>query len=262
MHVVCTEKKSTGRTARVAKSVAIALTVTVVSACATVVRTDAPTIAHVHIGHALTGWFDTPNKNGLLVTAEQEATIAAANAELMIEVATRGDLVAAKKFLKNIGHALDPETYPGGNGKGYGLRRAANGAISHLKFAADSADATNNVLRSVARTSIVANSALEKCDEALILVEEAMLIDDLEILAELGRELRDLTNDIAGGPDKSSSDAYGLFEFRSDIETMVDREDPPYTTVESFYLFNLIKLPEGGWAFAKGRRRRAGGTSY
>lgn len=232
------------------------------SACSSVVRTDAPTISHVHIGHALTGWFDTPNKVGLLVTAEQEATIAAANAALMIEAAVKGDLPTTKKLLGNIGNALDPETYPDGNGKGYGLRKATNGAISHLKFAADSPDASNNTLRSVARTSIVANSALEKTDEALILVEEALKIDDLDVLAELGRELLILTNDIAGGPDKSTPDAYGLFEFRSDIEAMVDREDPPYTTVESFYLFNLIRLPDGGWAFGKGNRRRSGGTSY
>jgi hypothetical protein len=256
------EKQTSATMTRLSGAAIIAFTVTMLAGCASVVRTDAPTIAHVHIGHALTGWFDTPNKNGLLVTAEQEATIAAANAELLIEAATRGDLAASKKLLNNIGHALDPETYPQGNGKGYGLRKATNGAISHLKFAADSADASNNVLRSVAKTSIVADSALEKCDEALILVEEALSIDDLDILAELGRELRDLTNDIAGGPDKSSADAYGLFEFRSDIEDMVDREDPPYTTVESFYLFNLIKLPEGGWGFSKSRRRRAGGTSY
>lgn len=233
-----------------------------ISACANVVRTDAPTISHVHIGHALTGWFDTPNKVGLLVIAEQEATIAAANAQLMIEAATKGDLPATKTFLGNIGHALDPETYTEGNGKGYGLRKATNGAISHLKFAADSADATNNTLRSVARTSIVVNSALDKTDEALILVEEAMQIDDLDVLSELGRELLSMTNDIAGGPEKATADAYGLFEFRSDIEAMVDREDPPYTTVESFYLFNLIRLPDGGWAFGKGNRRRSGGTSY
>lgn len=262
MHAVCSGKKSCSGWLGLSAAATVAFAVTLLSGCATVVRTDAPTIAHVHIGHALTGWFDTPNKVGLLVTAEQEATIAAANAELMIEAATRGDLGAIKRFLTNIGNALDPETYPVGNGKGYGLRKATNAAMSHLKFAGDSADASNNVLRSVARTSIVANSALEKCDEALILVEEALQIDDLEILAELGRELRDMTNDIAGGPSKANPDAYGLFEFRSDIEAMVDREDPPYTTVESFYLFNLIRLPDGGWAFAKGRRRRAGGTSY
>lgn len=228
--------------------------------CSTVVRKDAPTISHVHIGHSLTGWHDTPNKLGLLVTAEQEATIAAANADLLIEAARKGDLAGTKKFLTNLGHVLDPETYPEGNGKGYGLRKAANGAISHLKFAADSPDASSNALRSIARTAILANSAVEKCDELLLLVEEALTIDEVEILAELGPDIRTLAYDIAGGTEKVTADAYGLFELRSDIEAMVDREDPPYTTVESFYLFNLIRLPDGGWEFAKGRRRNSSGS--
>jgi len=33
----------------------------------------APTIAHVHIGHAITGVHVTPNKEGYLVTAERRA---------------------------------------------------------------------------------------------------------------------------------------------------------------------------------------------
>ena len=33
----------------------------------------APTIAHVHIGHAMTGWYETPNKEGLFVLAENKA---------------------------------------------------------------------------------------------------------------------------------------------------------------------------------------------
>ena len=34
-----------------------------------------PTIAHAHIGHAVTGWHDTPEQQGLLVTAAREAEI-------------------------------------------------------------------------------------------------------------------------------------------------------------------------------------------
>lgn len=229
--------------------------------CSSIVQEDTPTIAHVHIGHSLTGWVDTPNNLGLLVTAEQEATIAAANADLLIENSSKGDLDSSIRFLKNIGHVLDPEKYPEGNGKGYGLRKAVNGAISHLKFASDSADASNNVLRSIALTTIRATSALDKCDELITLVDEMIKIGDIEIIAELAKDIRKLAYDIAGGSIKVTDDAYGLFELRSDIEDMVAREDPPYSTVKSFYLFNLIRLPDGSWEFAKGRRRSSS-SSY
>jgi uncharacterized lipoprotein YmbA len=42
----------------------------------------APTIAHVHIGHAMTGWHDTPGKQGLFIVAEQKAAEALAAAQL------------------------------------------------------------------------------------------------------------------------------------------------------------------------------------
>ena len=246
----------------VGRTLALCLSLTALSGCGTVVKKEAPTISHIHIGHALTGWIDTPNKVGLLVTAEQEATIASANAELLVEAAGRGDLGQAKKYLTNLGHALNPEVYPQGNGKGYGLRKSTEGAISHLRFASESADASNNVLRTVAKTSIVATSALDKIDELQVLLEAGAESEEAAVLVELGKEMQSLASDIAGGPGKSDPNAYGLFEFRTDIEDMVAREDPPYSSVESFYLFNLIRLPDGGWGFAKGRRRRAGGATY
>ena len=239
----------------------IALSCTMTTACSTLVSKETPTIAHTHIGHALTGWVDTPNRLGLLVVAEQEATIAAANAELLVESTQQNNLRNSKKHLLNIAHALDPETYPEGNGKGYGLRKATLGAISHLKFAAASPDASSNTLRNVTRTTIRANSALEKSDELLLLIKEAIEIDEIEVLVELAEDFRTLTSDIAGGPDKITPQAYGLFELRTDIEALVDGEDPPYSTVDSFYLFNLLRLPDGSWEFAKGRRRR-GTTNY
>lgn len=229
----------------------VALTAVFLLASCAAIRKGAPTIAHVHIGHSLTGWVETPNKLGLLVTAEQEAIIAQANSELLIEAAGKSELERSKLYLSNIGNALDPKTHPEGNGKGYGLRRAASGAIFHLTFAAESPDASPNVITSVERTSVIAQRVLEKIDETLVLVEEALKIDEPEILVELGKEIKNLTGDIAGGPSKASTDAYGLYEFRKDIEKMVDREDPPYTTVGSWYLFNLIRLTDGSWSFRK-----------
>ena len=79
----------------------------------------------------------------------------------------------------------------------------------------------------------------------------------MEIIAE---EIVQTLNAIAGGPEPS--DNYSLYTFRNDIEEMVAREDPPYETVESFYLFNLVKLPDGQWGFASRSSRGSAGVGY
>ena len=32
---------------------------------------------------------------------------------------------------------------------------------------------------------------------------------------------------------------------------MIGREKPPYVTVDQWYLFNLVRLPNGKWVFDK-----------
>ena len=44
-----------------------------------------PTIAHVHIGHAITGWKHSPGQKDLFQVAEEEADIAPAHAGYAIE---------------------------------------------------------------------------------------------------------------------------------------------------------------------------------
>jgi len=38
---------------------------------------------------------------------------------------------------------------------------------------------------------------------------------------------------------------------RRDLVDMINREDPPYRTVDEWYLFNLVRLPSGLWVFDK-----------
>ncbi|MHC4560977.1 MAG: hypothetical protein ACYS80_27155, partial [Planctomycetota bacterium] len=49
------------------------------------------------------------------------------------------------------------------------------------------------------------------------------------------------------GPDPGE---YGLEQLRSQITSMTDREDPPYQPVSQRYLFGLVRLPSGKWAFS------------
>src|ERR1700684_2977894 len=65
-----------------------------------------PTIAHVHIGHAITGVHVTPNQEGYLVTAERRGREAS---EFVKLAAAANDLAEIKKNAAAAVHATDSE---------------------------------------------------------------------------------------------------------------------------------------------------------
>jgi hypothetical protein len=38
---------------------------------------------------------------------------------------------------------------------------------------------------------------------------------------------------------------------RAEVQAMLSRETPAYRTVDQWYLFNLVRLPNGRWVFDK-----------
>ncbi|NND92404.1 MAG: hypothetical protein HKN42_16205 [Granulosicoccus sp.] len=230
------------------------------SSCASVVNREPPSIAHIHIGHAITAWPLAPKKQGLLVAAELASVAAVANAELMLKAAREGDLERAQKFLRATATEVDPGFLDKKVSNEYGLRKAAAEAITHLQLASEVDDASANVQRTVTTTRIKAEDLIDRSDELLAFLDagsKAQSVEEMEIIAE---EIVRTLKTIAGGPDISGS--YSLFDFRQDIEAMVAREDPPYETVESYYLFNLVKLPDGQWGFASRSSRGSAGVGY
>ena len=79
------------------------------SGCGVLVK-KSPTIAHVHVGHALTAWPATPDKSGLLQTAEREADTALRSA---LAATRTTDLAQIKRHLRDVAHAIDPLVQPG-----------------------------------------------------------------------------------------------------------------------------------------------------
>lgn len=230
------------------------------TSCASVVNRDPPTIAHIHIGHAVTGWPLTPRKQGLLVVAELKAIEAATTAELMLKAVRDGNMGRAQKFLRETARAVEPGFLDQTTVNEYGLRKAAAEAITHLQLASDVEDASPNVQRTVTATKIKAGDLIDRSDELLAYLDagsKSQTLDELEIIAE---EIVRTLKSIAGGPEITHS--YSLYNFRNDIESMVAREDPPYETVESYYLFNLVKLPSGQWGFASRSSRGSAGVGY
>ena len=236
------------------------LAIGLLSSCSSVVRKNAPTISHIHIGHAITGWPLTPKKQGLLVVAELASISVATKSELLLTAARNDDLIKAKRFLNEIALEVDPGSIDPDRANEYGLRRAAAESITHLKLASETSDASSNVQRTVTQTTIRAGQIVDRVDELTAFLDAGLIsdsVDELEIIAE---EIVRSLKAIAGGPENNTG--YGLYEFREDIEAMVSREVPAYQTVESFYLFNLVKLPDGQWGFASRRSRGAAGAGY
>jgi len=230
------------------------------SACGSIVRKEAPTIAHIHIGHAITGWPAAPNKQGLLVAAELASLAAATNSQLMLKAARGGDMERAKKYLTETANAVDPSFLSKSKTNEYGLRKAAAEAITHLRLASEVEDASANVQRTVTTTRIKAEDIIDRSDELLAYLDAGFKASDVEEMEIIAEEIVRTLNSIAGGSD--IPDNYGLYDFREDIEKMVEREDPAYVTVDSFYLFNLVKLPDGKYGFSSRSSRGSAGAGY
>ena len=92
-----------------------------------------PTIAHVHLGHALTGVHVTPGKQGYLLVAEKQAE----DIVTLAEKASRGaDLAQLKTDVAAAVKATN-------SADEFGLKHSLVMASNHISFAATSPDAAN-----------------------------------------------------------------------------------------------------------------------
>jgi hypothetical protein len=235
------------------------LSVLALAGCASIKGTafqeKLPPIAHVHIGHAMTGWNFTPDKKGLFQVAEEEADIALAHSEYALE--KPNELDAIKLHVRHVMHAVDPESHPEGPGLGFGLKRALTEAVSHISFAAESDDASDNVRNFAKPFGKNVKATLERCDLILIFGREILQMGSAEEATILAGEIMNLTRanvegiDTDGngniGPDPGE---YGLKQLRVQITEMTNREVPRYRPVAQRYLFGLVRLPSGKWAFS------------
>jgi len=214
-----------------------------------------PTIAHVHIGHSITSWRDTPSKEGLLVTAERDAE--------KVVTAAKGaeqnclDLGQAREATNEVVALIDPPVpYAGKPGQSYGLRRAVVGSINHLAFAAESDDASTNVRLSVPTITDRAGGIVERIDEILFLSPAIESARSSEETCAITAEIRGLSESVVDG---SATQQYGLAQMRQDVVSMIDEESPAYTTVDTWYLLNIVRLPSGKWGFVQTQDDVGGG---
>ena len=215
-----------------------------VTAC----TTRPPTIAHVHIGHAITGVHVTPNQEGYLVTAERRGHEAN---EFVKLAAASNDLAEIKKNVASAVHATDSED-------DFGVKQAIVMAANHITFAATSDDATMNVQRAAPIFTSDITRVVERCELIVLLGKDVASSTSGKDAAASVTEMGKLTAANVEGDDSngdgvvgSTPQEYGLVQLRKELEAMIARENPQYVTVPQWYLFNLVRLPNGRWVFDK-----------
>jgi hypothetical protein len=214
--------------------------------CGCIVRP--PTIAHVHIGHAVTAVHVTPGHEGYLSVAELRANEAYAAAR---SANADADLRQLKAHIAAVVDATDSVD-------NFGVRQSVTMAANHISFAATSADASDNVIRFAPTFATDTAALVERCNYIDLLgkdVASAGSLKDASLLAEeilkLARANVDGTDSNDDGATGSASSKYGLVQLRTEVKAMLDREKPSYRTVDQWYLFNLVRLPNGRWVFDK-----------
>jgi hypothetical protein len=189
----------------------------------------------VHIGHTTAGWIDTPDRLGLLAVAERDADIAAENARKAFQAGRNPEEL--KRLVRHVLHAIDPALAPGGPGTGYGFIRAMEGAADHVRFAADSTDASKNLKESILGLESSASRIRQGAKVAVAICEDIQRATKPEDAVSLAEELR-------GQSDTLLRDTRA---WRAQLQEVIARENPPFSRIERRYLFGLIRLPNGLW---------------
>jgi hypothetical protein len=207
-----------------------------------------PTVAHVHIGHAITGVHVTPNKEGYLVSAERRAQDAI---DLASKASNSQDLAEIKRNIALAEHATNSKD-------DFGVRESIVMAVNHVTFAATSDDATINVQKSAPQFAADSTRVIERCDLISLLSKDVQASTTVKEAAVSVGEIAKLTRANLSGDDSNGDGVvgsvpseYGLVQLRKELEAIVGREKPPYVTVDQWYLFNLVRLPNGKWVFDK-----------
>ena len=225
----------------------IALLLGLVWALSGCVSLSLPSIAHVHIGHVLKGWSDTPSQQGLLQVAVHDAKAAADHADFAVQGAR--DLASVRLHLGHVLHALDPVLEPEGPGSGYGLLRALDGAVEHLGFASGVPDASVSLRAGMPAVLAVLEPLRREVRLLLVLTRDGRSSGDPGQALAYAQEVQVRTKTVV----------QQIAQAQQHLSSVLTRERPAYRPVAERYLFGLIRLPSGEWAFAeRSLRRRAG----
>jgi len=207
-----------------------------------------PTIAHVHLGHALSGVHVTPNREGYLVLAQEQAQLASTQSQQAQNSTALADM---QTHIAAVLEATSSEDK-------FGLQQSLLLASNHIAFAATSEDASANVRDSAPVFASDIRRVIERCELITLLARDVAASRSREEAAVSVDEIVKLTlanvqGDDADGDGKAGDKPaeFGIRQLRGEFDSMIARENPRYQTVDQWYLFNLVRLPNGRWVFDK-----------
>jgi hypothetical protein len=162
---------------------------------------------HLHIGHVMTNWRDTPGNVGFLIAAISDTKVAVIHAKLAASTPDNLDLM--KLHAGHVLNALDPSIEAKGPGSGYGVKKAAAGALQHLDFAAKAEGASPNVKTHAIHVSASLTDAIQWTDQAIATAQKIRAAASAAEAAPLTRELVALTTQIVDGVDANKDGQIG-----------------------------------------------------
>ena len=151
--------------------------------------------AHLHLGHLMTNWRDTPSNVGFLIAAISDGKVAAIHGELAAKSAP--DLDTMKLHAAHVLNALDSSLEPKGPGSGYGVKKAVSSAVQHLELAVQAEGVTANIKTHAAQVSTALNSVLQSTDQAVNMAQKIRQSMSASEAAALVNDLAALTKDIS-----------------------------------------------------------------
>lgn len=146
--------------------------------------------AHLHLGHVVTNWRDTPGTRGFLPVAADEARVAVLHAQLALKASSLDDI---KLHAGHVLNALDPAVEPKGPGAGYGVKKSAAGALQHLEFAAKADGATATITTHAPQVSSSLSNVLQWVDQAITAAQRIRAATDAAEAARVAADLAALT---------------------------------------------------------------------
>lgn len=209
----------------------------------------APTIAHIHLGHTVTGVEGTPGDVGFLTVAQKSAEQALDRAEQAL--ADGQSLVAIKEHIAAVNRITNTD-------EDVAVTKALDHAMAHIRFAAETDDSSENVRNSSPELQTLTEGIFYRSNLITLYAQDLVAIDSQEDGRVVAEQVQQLTHANLNGEDSDDDGKIGdkpaemgMVQLRAEVDAMIAREDPPYVTVDRWYLFNLIRLPDGQWIFRR-----------
>jgi hypothetical protein len=142
---------------------------------------------------------------GFLIAAVTDAKVAVVHAKLA--GMDPNSLEGMKLHAGHVLHALDPSIEPKGPASGYGVKRAAAGALQHLDFAAKAEGASASVKTHATHVTASLGDAIQWTDRAIATAEKIRAATSAADAAAFVKDL--MTTQIVDGADANNDRQIG-----------------------------------------------------